>query len=190
MSTASVDVTCHGRVRHRERVERRSQLGRKRVKEWCTNTNTHKRSSPDPHPIHTIAQLIGVVYGFSTAFLQPNVHSAQLRFCIFVASLLHPEHSLPPNDCCCCCCSGMFSGEPIQLSQIGTSESRDAPNGCCCYCCRRRNAIRGKVQTDIGQNGQSGQLGCFFSCHDRIGGGVVVFHSRRSMMQATRCGGR
>ena len=26
MSTASVDVTCHGRVRHRERVERRSQL--------------------------------------------------------------------------------------------------------------------------------------------------------------------
>ena len=31
MSTASVDVTCHGRVRHHERVERRSQLGRKRV---------------------------------------------------------------------------------------------------------------------------------------------------------------
>ena len=43
------------------------------------------------------------VYGFSTAFLQPNVRSAQLRFCIFVASLLHREHSLPPNDCCCCC---------------------------------------------------------------------------------------
>ena len=32
MSTASVDVTCHGRVRHRERAERRSQSVPERVK--------------------------------------------------------------------------------------------------------------------------------------------------------------
>ena len=31
MSTASVDVTCHGRVRHRERAERRSQSVPERV---------------------------------------------------------------------------------------------------------------------------------------------------------------
>ena len=33
-------------------------------------------------------------------------------------------------------------------------------------CCRRRNAIRGKVQTDIGQNGQSGHRVVSSSCHD------------------------
>jgi hypothetical protein len=45
MSTASVDVTCHGRVRHRERVERRSQSVPERVK-----LNLEKNHGPTPAP--------------------------------------------------------------------------------------------------------------------------------------------
>ena len=49
MSTASVDVTCHGRVRHRERVERRSQLVRKRVKFSRTRTSEHTGKKHSTH---------------------------------------------------------------------------------------------------------------------------------------------
>ena len=46
MSTASVDVTCHGRVRHRERVERRSQSVPERVNRLFRPAPLMKNFSP------------------------------------------------------------------------------------------------------------------------------------------------